>query len=106
MIERKAKVENENGRDANSHQPKVLVDAKEKDGQCGQGVFHNEEFHIPVTNKEIHKGIDFLGPVFEMKNRKVNVKDAEKHYEKQGEEKSMAVAVYIQVRFSVLLPPD
>ena len=67
MIERKAKVENENGRDANSHQAKVLVDAKEEDSRCGQGVFHNEELHIFLADKEIHHGIDFLGSLFEMK---------------------------------------
>jgi len=69
LIDEDRRIKKKYDRYSDSYQENIPVDAKEKDGRCGYEIFYDKGAHIPVTEKKVHKRIDFVGSTLDMQDK-------------------------------------
>ena len=102
LIDEDRGIEKKYDRYSDSHEEKIPVDAKEKDGQCGYQIFHDKRAHITVTEERVHKRIDLLGSMLDMEDGEVKVENRKQENERQGEEERSVIPVNVQICCPVL----
>ena len=79
----------------NSHRQQVLVNAKDEHREGRKDIFHDEEVDVPIANEKVHEGVDLLGSVLDMEDRKPCIQDRKQNNEEERYEETVAIAVHI-----------
>jgi hypothetical protein len=99
-------VEEEDTYDNSSGRNQILVNAQDEKAQRGQDIFYDEEVDVSTSNQEIHEGVDFPGPSFNMEDREVGIEDGKQDNEEKGEKEIMAIEIDIHMGFPIRPPPN